>query len=82
MHLSIYLSIYLSIWISQRKVLKSLRNKMGITHMQLLPGYHQNGFLVNEALDHMMYVMHSDPLQYVWKPAGKVLLYVKMQGLF
>ena len=55
---------------------------MGITHMQLLPGYHQNGFLVNEALDHMMYVMHSDPLQYVWKPAGKVLLYVKMQGLF
>ena len=44
------------------KVLKSRRSKMGITHMQSLPGSHQNGFVATQALGHMMYVMYREPL--------------------
>ena len=44
------------------KVLKSRRNKTGITHMQPLPGYHQNGFEATQTLGHMMYVIYSELL--------------------
>ena len=45
-----------------RKVLKSRRNKMGITQMQSLLGYYQNGFVATQALGHIMYVMYSEVL--------------------
>ena len=44
------------------QVLKSRGSKMGITHMQSLPGYHQNGFVATQALRHMMYVLYSELL--------------------
>ena len=44
------------------KVFKSRRSKMGITHTQSLPGYHQNGFVATQALGHMVYVMYSELL--------------------
>ena len=45
-----------------RKVLKPCRSKMGITHMESLPGYPQNDFVATQALGHMMYVMYSELL--------------------
>ena len=56
-YIYIYTIIYIYIYISQHKVLNSHRRKIGITHMKSLPGYHQNGFLANEAFEHMMHVM-------------------------
>ena len=53
------LYIYIS---TSQKVLKSRTSKMGITHMQSLPDYHQNGFVATQALGHMMYVMYSELL--------------------
>ena len=44
---------------TSHKVLKSCRNKMGMTQMYSLPGYHQNGFVAILALGFMMYVMCS-----------------------
>ena len=44
------------------KVLKSCRSKMGITHIQSLPCYHQNGFVATQAHGHMMYVMCGELL--------------------
>ena len=44
------------------QVLKSCRSKMGITHVQSFPGYHQNGLVATQALRHMMYVMYSELL--------------------
>ena len=59
-HTGIYI-IYIYISTSQ-KVLKSRTSKMGITHMQSLPDYHQNGCVATQALGHMMYVMYSELL--------------------
>ena len=58
--MSIYI-IYVYIYIHATQSAQ-ISQKMGIIHMQSLPGYHQNGFVATQALGHMMYVMYSELL--------------------
>ena len=48
--------------------------EMSITHMQSLPGYHQNGFVATQAIGHMMYLMYSELFNCIQRHIGKFLL--------
>ena len=45
------------------------------------PSHHQNDSVATQVLEHMIYVMHTDLLYCIRKPAERVLLYMFMYNI-